>query len=517
MQLIVFYVLALLFPVFGNAAFVNAPSSSAGVVERPIEKEYEAEKIPAEKEIPILEVDEPSDQLDLHDGETIEVSNVVFSGNTVFSSECLQKLIQDKLPHEFSVKDVRALCAIIKAYYVQEGYFLTRVYLPPQEVKRGILLIEILEGRLGEVSIEGNEYYSTKFIDSYFSRLKHQPINHGSMMKALFLLNENSDMSAGAILKRGKEQGTADMIVRVKDKWPTHMFVNTNNYGSHLNSKQRTGGRFDYGNLFVDGDKLSFAAVTGSPIRKLRFFDGVYGALLSPSWGTRIELSYLYSDFHVSAFDPLHLKGRSQIGALKFLQPHLRTRALNLDYMFSFDVKQIQNFALNQTSSFDKLREVTFAIRLDVVDSAKGRNFFDFAFVQGIPNILGGSSSVSSSSSRWGAGGLFSIFRFDYKRLQNLPLDCFILFNFNSQVTPYKLPLAEQFYIGGIDTVRGFPLAAGLGDIGYFLNFELRVPPLGFSDAKVPYFKKTWKEFLQIVGFLDHGQTFLNSHPHNET
>jgi hemolysin activation/secretion protein len=71
-----------------------------------------------------------------------------------------------------------------------------------------------------------------------------------------------------------------------------------------------------------------------------------------------------------------------------------------------------------------------------------------------------------------------------------------------------KLPLPEQIYIGGVDTVRGYQLASGIGDHGFYANLELRVPPPFLRTRKIPWTDTTWGKFLQIVGFIDHGQTF---------
>ena len=87
----------------------------------------------------------------------------------------------------------------------------------------------------------------------------------------------------------------------------------------------------------------------------------------------------------------------------------------------------------------------------------------------------------------------------------------FLLFNTEMQIGFDKLPLPEQIYIGGIDTVRGYPLAEGINDCGYYGTIEFHVPPPFLRAHKLPWSKKqTWGEFIQFVGFYDMGQTFSN-------
>jgi hemolysin activation/secretion protein len=96
-----------------------------------------------------------------------------------------------------------------------------------------------------------------------------------------------------------------------------------------------------------------------------------------------------------------------------------------------------------------------------------------------------------------------------WKRLQELPYNCFLLFNTAVQLSLDKLPLPEEIYIGGIDTVRGYSLAEGISDCGYYGTIEFHVPPPFLRAHKVPWSKKqTWGEFIQFVGFFDLGQTF---------
>jgi hemolysin activation/secretion protein len=288
-----------------------------------------------------------------------------------------------------------------------------------------------------------------------------------------------------------------------------HVYADDNNDGSSVTTLNRAGARFDYGNLITSGDKLSLIGVMGFPPKHLYFTNAIYSVHLNGQ-GTRMDLSYLYSHFDVQRLESLDLEGRSQIGGIRFNQALARTRRFSTDLFVGFDIKQLRNFVLDEKDSYDKLRVLTAGGKVDYIDSAKGRNIFD-AFVSiGIPDILGGLKAVDSQCSREGAGGRFYILNLDYKRVQQLPLDCFLLLNASGQGTFNKLPIPEQIYIGGIDTVRGYPLATALGDNGYYGNVELRVPPPFLSHRKVPFMKKEWKDFLQFVGFVDHGGVYTN-------
>ncbi len=405
------------------------------------------------------------------------------------------------------MKELKEMCLLIQNKYARKGYFLTRAYLPPQEIRNGVLKIEVIEGRLGEITVIGNRFYSSKFITRYFEKYQDEPINYNKILRTLFLLDENMDLEVGAVFKKGAQFGTADLVLRVSDHRPIHLTIDTNNYGSDHTTHQRTGTRLDYGNLMMYGDQLTLIEVLGSPMSHLNFTDVIYHVPVN-TVGTSIDISYLCANFKTDKVDDIRYTGRSHIGGFKLNQAFQRTRQLNTDLFSSFDVKQVQNFGGGERTSFDKLRVLTGGMLIDYIDGWKGRNLFNVSLGWGIPGIFGGSSAVSSDDSRVGGGGQFVKINAGWKRLQQLPYNCFLLFNSAFQFSFNKLPLPEEIYIGGIDTVRGYPLAEGLGDQGFYTTLELHVPPPFIRAYHLPWSKKkTWGEFLQFVGFIDHGQT----------
>lgn len=501
------YGLFFLYPLVMWGASNPPPVPPAGVVERQIEQEYEVKEVKPHKEIPLLEFDLPSEQLDVG-GEKITIYRVEIVGNTAIRTQILKRILNPYLGQSLSMKELKEMCLVIQHKYARKGYFLTRAYLPPQEIKDGVLKIEVIEGKLGQVTVIGNRFYSTKFITRYFDRHQGKPIQYDAILRTLFLLDENSDLEIGAVFKKGNQFGTADLILRASDKRPLHLALDTNNYGSDHTTHQRTGTRIDYGNLIMDGDQVTLIEVLGSPVSHLNFTDVIYHIPVNTN-GMSLDISYLCANFKTDKVDHIRYTGRSHIGEIKLNQALHRTRVLNTDVFASFDIKQIQNFGGGERTSYDKLRVVTGGIGIDYIDGWKGRNLFNFSIGFGIPGIFGGSSADSSDNSRVGGGGQFIKAGGGWKRLQELPYNCFLLLNAVFQFSLDKLPLPEELYIGGIDTVRGYPLAVGLGDSGYYGTLELHVPPPFLRAHRLPWSKKkTWGESLQFVGFVDIGQTF---------
>lgn len=487
---------------------LQVPSSSGGIIDKEIEQQYETQEISPDKEIPFVEIDIPEEQLDLPETKRILINKIVLHGNKIFSLKKLCPLIKPYEGKDISIKDINELCRKIQVKYANAGYFLVRVYAPAQEIVDRTLKIEVMEAKLGSVEVVGNKYYRTDFITSYFARFIGKTINYNDLLKTLLILNENSDLKVGSVFKKGEALGTVDMLLQVQDSRPIHLSADVNNYGSNVTALYRSGVRTDIGNVLKNGDTLSVIGVIGYPIHQLHFIDGIYRTPLNTR-GSDLEFSYLYSDFHVDQLKQLHMHGKTQVAAVKFYQALQRTGRLNTDIYTSFEYKQIQNFANHQTAAFDKLRVLSLGYKVDYMDSFKGHNVLDVAGFYGIPGFLNGlSAGDDPECSREGAGGQFAYLDMNYQRIQRLLTSAFLFFNFQGQVSLEILPLSEEFYIGGINTVRGYPLATALGDSGFCINTEIRIPPYFMRSGCVPFTKKPWKEVLQFVGFVDHGEVF---------
>lgn len=503
------------FSVAEASVLVGPPQSSAGIVEKQIQKEYEVQDLSPTKELPLLDVDVPKEKLVIPQGRPVLIHTFVFTGNHSLSDKDLQKIVAPYVGRSLHGQEVQEMCLALQSYYVEQGYILARVFPPAQDVRDHTLKIEVLEGTLGSITIEGNKHYSAKFVRKFFSSMMGESINYNRIIRALLLLNENMDMSAGAIFKKGKNTGEADLVIVVKDKLPLHIYTDYNNYGSSITTQDRAGARIDYGNLITSGDKISLIEVLGFPPDHLNFSNAIYSAPLTGN-GLRLDLSYLYSRFKVDRLNTLNLSGRSNVAGFRFNQPLARTRRFSTDVFFGFDYKQLKNLIGGATDSFDKLRVLVLGGKLDYIDSVKGRNTGDFYVSAGIPNFLGGLHAIDSECSRKGAGGRYFIFNLDFRRIQQLPLNCFLIFSVSGQGTLNKLPISEQIYIGGIDTVRGYPLATALGDNGYYGTLELSVPPPFLANKRNKLMKKDWKDVLRFVGFVDQGGVFDNGHVQQE-
>ena len=111
---------------------------------------------------------------------------------------------------------------------------------------------------------------------------------------------------------------------------------------------------------------------------------------------------------------------------------------------------------------------------------------------------LGGTASSDPLVSRNGASGGFGKLNLELGRVQNLQPGLYGVLRGSAQFATQPLYLAEQFAVGGPDTVRGFAQAELLGDEGYVVSAELRWSPIEDEPDR-----------FQMAFFVDHGGVSL--------
>jgi hemolysin activation/secretion protein len=109
--------------------------------------------------------------------------------------------------------------------------------------------------------------------------------------------------------------------------------------------------------------------------------------------------------------------------------------------------------------------------------------------------------SNDTKSSRFGADNRFTKAYLNLVRVQRIVDRVSIILRGAGQATTRPLVAIEEFYIGGADSVRGYPPGEFLGDDGYNVSTELRVSPLSNQ------------EILQLALFVDHGGVSIKDPP----
>jgi len=485
------------------------PQTAGGVYQQLREKirmrELE-EKIREERPKP--EEAAPEEIIPEDAGPKVMVTTITVEGVTLLTEQEIQAITSKFEGRELSLKAIQKIADLITDEYRKKGYATSRAYIPPQTIKEGLLIIRVVEGKLGKLEIKGNLYFKTSLLEKKIGIKPDGYFDYSALQQSLVYINEHPDRTAKAVLVPGREPGTTDIIIDVEDRLPVHVGFEYDNYASRFVGENRYSITLEHNNLFGNDDK-AYYKVQYSDCSRLKLHQLRYTYPLEP--GFDLGGYFLWSSLRLGEeFQDLDTRGKAKIYGL-FLNKALITEPdLDLRFSFGFDYKSIKNYYLGLQSSRDEVRLFKLGCDLDTNDKW-GRNIFTSQLDIGVPDMFGGMPAKDPNASRMGAGGKFYKGVFNYFRLQPGPWSSSILWKNSAQYTNYYLVASEEFQIGGPTSVRGYPPAEFAGDKGYYTAFEWSFPFYFISeDTLVPFTEESLYDSLRFVMFYDWATTHLN-------
>ncbi len=444
-------------------------------------------------------------------GPKVFIKQFKVEGNTLLNPAIIHAIVSANENRELTFAEIQAVADLITAKYREDGYILAYAFVPAQDIKDGIVVIQIIEGKVGKITIEGNKHYSTAFIKGHLETVRKDPsLKEQTLERSLLILNEYPSLEVKAALQAGKEPGTTDITATVSDKRPISFSIGYDNFGSNITSKHRMIASLNIGNVITSGDQIMFRGVTG--LDRIDFNRLSFGRLeyLMPIGYNGTQMGILLANSLYRAGEELivlGIEGKARIYGIHISHPFIKTRERTLSARAGFQYKDVYEYRLGALSSEDNIRTLTIGVNYDYVDGLYGRNIIVVEYNRGIRDFLGGAGKNDPATSRLNADGQFNKFNIDAARVQRLPLQSFLVLRGSGQLSADKLFVAEQFFIGGMGSVRGFRPAMHSGDSGYSLTAELVSSPF-FPETKV--LGQKIRDTIKLALFADHGGVYRN-------
>lgn len=464
-------------------------------------------KIIKAKKSPQIDDETPKSPLPAVTEQKVFIKDIRVASTTLVPDREIAAIVFPYKNRELTFAEIQKIADLITDAYRQKGYITSRAYLPPQKIEEGVLEINVLKGLMGNLEIKGNRYFKTALLRKKITLVKGEPFNYNQLRKDLSKINEHPDRTGRAVLMPGKETGETDMILEIADRLPIHVGFDWDDFGSRYISKDRYTLRLTDNNLFGFDDNLTFQYQLAQQgryfLKSIRYLYPVTSGINAGFFAafSRVKLG--------KDFEDLDVRGKSQLYGLFVNKSLIDTERLNLTLNLGFDYKDITNYQTQRVTSSDRLRVARAGLDMDISDSF-GRTVFTEEFDFGIPDIMGGLKKHSNKASRNGAGGKFTKNTINLLRLQKLPFSSTLLWKNQIQMSPYILTAVEQFQIGGISNVRGYPPAEVVGDNGYSTTFEWTFPPYFLSkEIKVPFSRAKFYDAIRFAMFYDWANTRL--------
>ena len=451
---------------------------------------------------------------------TIKLTDVQLVGNTAFSTEELSETWTALLGRSITEIEVNELVQRLTQTYLNQGYLNSRAVLKTINPD-GTIIIEIKEGRLGKLTIEGTERLQD-YIRQRVELGAGNPLNVKQLEEQLRLLkNDPLFQSVDASLRPPnlistsesetnnnppQDDNVTDLIVRVVEANPFFGSTALDNYSPPSIGAVRYSLNLGYRNPTGLGDTVFISyrprlENIGSSYR----LDTYYQVPVNPNNGaiavsTFIDRNKILTD----QFTPLNIRGNSDRYVLEYRQPLIRQVDEEFALSLGLSYNSGQTFALDQGIPFgfgpnaQGMSETSPIIFGQDYLSRSPEGVWALRSQFRIGTGLFGATSNPSPI----PDGYFFAWLAQVQRLQVINDDNYLIAQLDFQLTPNSLLPMEQFAIGGEYSVRGYRQNVLAGDNGIRLSLENRMAIARDEDNR-PVFT--------LAPFFDIGSVWMAS------
>ncbi|NJL00069.1 MAG: ShlB/FhaC/HecB family hemolysin secretion/activation protein [Spirulinaceae cyanobacterium SM2_1_0] len=441
----------------------------------PLEVDADAEPL-QEFEFEAPEPAEPVEELP-ETGE-LQVNNLSIVGSTVFTEADFAPLVTPFIGQRVSAAALQTLADAITERYLEAGYITSRAVLAPDSLGTGDIRINILEGSIEAIEVEGLEKLNDDYVRDRVWLGAAAPLNTGRLEDQLRLLRANPVIeNIEASLRTGSTAVQSLLVVRVTEAQRLYNTLSADNYSPPSVGSERLGYTFRHINLTGYGDEMRFdyrrTAPGGSDT-----IDFIYRRPLNPMDGTiQVRTSVNWNRVTQPPFDILDISGESQLYEISYRQPLIKTPREELAVSLGFTYQTGQTFTFAGPTPFGFGPEADGSsttsvfkfgqdyLRRDPTGAWALRS--QFSFGTGLFDATSNTGDIPDSH--------FSSWLAQIQRVQVLNANNFLIVSFDFQYSVDPLLPSQQFVIGGGQSVRGFRQNVRAADNGFRFSVEDRI------------------------------------------
>jgi hemolysin activation/secretion protein len=310
------------------------------------------------------------------------------------------------------------------------------------------------------------------------------------------LNSRSSDLKVAPILSPGKEPGSVNVELKVRDNSPLHGGFELNNYRSADTSPTRLGMSLSYDNLWQKQHSLALQyQVAPENTDEVQVLVATYMMPL-PDSDKRLAFYAIDSNSDVATVSETSVIGEGSIYGARMIMPLASTRSVIRSLTLGFDYKDFDEIVRLDTQASDRtpisygMWSLQYAAFMpDEASTSK----FSIAANFGIRGAFNSDSEFAFK--RFNGKANFAYLSASFDRLDYLPHDWQFHSTAEAQLANSALVNNEQFSAGGANSVRGYYQSQRLGDNGLRMGLEIITPSL--------WSKGQWLSETRLLAFVE--------------
>ena len=428
-------------------------------------------------------------------------------GNTLLERNQLERAVYPFLGPKKSIETVEQARDALESVYRNKGYQTVSVDIPEQNVKNGVVYLQVIEGKVSRLRVKDSRYFSLGSIKAGVPELAEGGVpNMPKMQEQLAALgSQSADRKITPVLRAGDTPGTLEVDLKVKDSLPLHGRVELNGRNTSSTSRLRLVSSLHYDNLWQKMHSASLMyQVSPQNSDEVDVWAGTY---VMPVPTTDMKLAFYAvsssSNAQIASAGALSVVGIGNIYGARLIKPlpslenYFHSLTLGIDHKdFKEDLNLIGADTLRTPISYLPFM-AQYASSLKGKESLASFNVGVNFSVRGL-----GNDQQEFENKRFNARSNYTVVTGGASFTQALPYDMEFFSRFSGQAADSPLISNEQFSLGGMQSVRGYFETQALADNGVLGSVELRSPHLA------PRYMDTVNK-LQALVFMDGGRGWI--------
>ncbi len=240
---------------------------------------------------------------------SFELKQVVLDSSEVLTTDELKSVTDAYIGRQTTLKDLREMADRITGLYRDKGYMTCGAVLPPQRIHDGVVEIRLIEGKTGEISVGGNNHTKTGYIIDRLGLKKDTIANTDKLNRDLRWFHGTNDIQLRVVMKPGVKEGTTDYEIIAFEPQNQTVSLYMDNDGYDNSGRWRQGIFYNIRSLSGQRDalKASFLRSSGTKVWSLG-----YSVPISTR-GMRLDFDYSGNRTEVvnGELRPLGIQGKS--------------------------------------------------------------------------------------------------------------------------------------------------------------------------------------------------------------
>ncbi len=445
------------------------------------------------------------------------VHHIHVVGSTVFSEDEIAVVTKPYQNRTLTTEELEQLRLALTLLYVNHGYITSGAVIPDQDVTLGVITIQIIEGTLSRIDIDGARWFRPSYLRDRIGLGAGTPLRLEPIQERLQLLQRDSRIKRiNAELRPGDQRGDSVLAVKLQEASPWKAWLDFNNYQTPTVGAERGLLTLAHHNVTGHGDTFSFTSGGSRGLHPI--IDLSYMVPLN-RYDTTFTASYRRNEFAVinDSFRTLNLNSESEVIGVTIRHPLYRTLsdelavAMTGEHLYNkvtsaFDqpglpslfIPGASNTGVSTVSALRFLQEYVHRTPSSVT-ALRSRVSVGFDVLGATINsrdetMAGGAPLPSGRFVSW-LGQAQAVKRLD--RLGGMQ----VLGRVDLQLSNNRLFPLEQIPVGGRFSVRGYRENTLIRDNALLASLETRIPLLKFASGE---------DMVQFAQFVDVGRSWVS-------